>query len=81
MESIIQALSEYFSPKFKEKLKRCETLEILIKKLKKKERCLNESLQTELAETEREKLMTKLAVLKVQKEKAKALLKASQEDE
>lgn len=80
MESIIETLAEYFSPKFKAKLKRCENIEILIEKLTKKEKRIKEKLSEDPAESERESLKTKLAVLKVQKEKAEELLKSSQQD-
>lgn len=78
MDNIIAALAKYFSPKFKDKLKRCENLEALIKKLTKKELCIEEQLQTDLTDPTRETLNTKLAVLKVQKEKAEILLKETQ---
>lgn len=79
MESIIETLAEYFSPKFNKKLKRCENLELLIDKLEKKQLRIEQKLETDLAETQRDSLTTKLAVLKVQKNKAKDLLIASQQ--
>lgn len=78
MESIIETLAEYFSPKFKEKLKRCENLEKLLKKLTKKERSLEKKLAIEHNDAERETLKLKLSVLKIQKEKAETLLIESQ---
>ena len=79
MDSIIEALADYFSPTFKENLKRCENLEKMITKLETKEHCIEQKLITELVDTERETLTIKLAVLKVQKDKAENLLKSSQE--
>lgn len=81
MESIIETLAEYFSPKFNKKLKRCENIELLIEKLEHKELRIEQKLATELADTQRDSLMTKLAVLRVQKDKAKDLLADSQKKE
>lgn len=80
MESIIQAVAEYFSPKFKEKLTRCENIDALIKRLEKKAKSIEKKLAEDLSDSEREKLTTKLAVLNVQKEKAEQLLKDSLEE-
>lgn len=74
MEKIIEALAEYFSPKFKDKLKRAQNLEALILKLEKKEASLQASLEKELPPSERQIKETKLAVLIAQKKKAMALL-------
>ena len=71
MESIIEALAEYFSPKFKDNLKRCENIELLIERLEAKQLCLEEQLTIKLSKAERDSLMTKLAVLKIQQDKAK----------
>lgn len=77
MDKIIEALAQYFSPKFKEKLTRCESLEKLIKKLEKKQLHLEEQLLSEQDPVKKERLKTKLAVLKLQKEKALKLLNES----
>lgn len=74
MDNIIEALAQYFSPKFKEKLKRAENLSALLHKLEKKEIELNEALKGELTISERQVKETKLSVLLAQKEKAILLL-------
>ncbi|MEI6893565.1 MAG: hypothetical protein V5789_02825 [Colwellia sp.] len=77
MESIIEALAKYFNPKFKKKLKRCESLAKLIKELEEKERTIERKLTTEHVDRVRETLKTKLTVLKVQIGKAENLLESS----
>ena len=78
MDSIIDALAEYFSPKFKDNLKRCENIELLIERLEVKEQCIEQQLVEDIADTERDSLKTKLAVLRLQKDKASDLLRESQ---
>lgn len=74
MENIIEALAQYFSPKFKEKLKRSESLAALIHKLEKKEASLKEKLLKELSSSDKQEVETKLSVLTAQKDKAIQLL-------
>ena len=74
MESIIEILAQYFSPTFKEKLKRSESLAVLIHKLENKESCLKVKLNEELSSIERKAYETKLSVLIAQKDKAIQLL-------
>lgn len=74
MDKIIEALAQYFSPKFKDKLKRCESLEKLLKKLQKKHKQLSLNLAEESDAIKRENLQRKIAVLEVQMQKAQKLL-------
>lgn len=74
IENIIEALAQYFSPSFKEKLKRSESLTVLIHKLEKKETCLHDTLNKALSASERQIIETKLSVLILQKNKAIQLL-------
>lgn len=74
MDKIIEILSRYFSPKFREKLLRVETLEALIIKLEKKEHKLKVKLNELDEGEERNTTITQLDVLKAQKEKAIQLL-------
>lgn len=74
MEKIIEVLAQYFSPQFRDKLKRSEGLAALISKLEHKENCLNEQLAEALSSTDRQEVETKLSVLIAQKNKAIQLL-------
>lgn len=81
MDNIIETLAHYFSPKFREKLKRAKNIESLIAKLEKKELSLKEALlRNDLTQESRESKVTKLAVLLAQKEKAQILLDNAKEN-
>ena len=74
MDKIIEILSSYFSPKFREKLKRIKTLDALIIKLEKKERKLEAKLAAAETSDEKKKIAKQLTVLRAQKEKAQQLV-------
>ena len=74
MDSIIESLSNYFSDKFNNKLKRIETLDALMIKLTKKARKIKRKLVRAEDESEIQLLESQLSVLKAQKKKVRLLL-------
>jgi len=74
MDSIIEAITKYFSKRFKAKLERAENLAVLITKLRKKRKKLKRKLREAQTEQEKEHLLIQLQVLKAQIDKAKILL-------
>ncbi len=73
-DSIIELLSNYFSDKFNNKLKRAETLDVLMTKLTKKSRKIKRRLAKAEDESEIQLLKSQLSVLKAQKKKVRKLL-------
>jgi hypothetical protein len=79
-ETIIAALSKYFSAKFREKLKRSESLAALLAKLEKKEVKLKAKLEKQLEQDQRELVEAQLKVLVAQKKKAEQIIQSEQDD-
>jgi len=73
-DNIIDSLSNYFSDKFNNKIKRTETLGSLLSKLTKKSRKIKRKLVNTKDENEIQLLESQLCVLKAQKKKIRKIL-------
>jgi DNA polymerase elongation subunit (family B) len=72
-EGIIKSLKKYFNRDFRDKLKREETVEGIVTRLRAKRRKIKRRLEKTKGDSERSLLKKRLKVIKAQLEKAKKL--------